>query len=82
MLAIQVHRHRSSPTIGIYGGLGLAAADRPRQKNARIGDRFWATGKRCMPIVYPKVDDLRNHTLSPSWWRADLPLLFVDDAIA
>jgi hypothetical protein len=28
-----------------------------------------------MPIVYPKVDDLRNRTLSPSWWRADLPWL-------
>jgi hypothetical protein len=31
MLAIEVHRHRSSPTLdrhGIYGGLDLAAADR------------------------------------------------------
>jgi hypothetical protein len=43
MLAIEVHRHCSSPTLdrhGIYGGLGLAAADRTHQQSARIGDLF------------------------------------------
>jgi hypothetical protein len=52
MLAIDVHRHRSSPTLdrhGIYGWLDLAAADRAPPAERELAVYSWVASKGCMP---------------------------------
>jgi hypothetical protein len=58
MLAIEVHRHRSSPTLdrhGIHGWLDLAAADQPHQQNANWRSIPGLRANVGCPLGYTKL---------------------------
>jgi hypothetical protein len=58
MLAIEVHRHRSSPTLdghGIYGWLDLAAADRAPPAERELAVYSWVASEGWMPARLHKA---------------------------
>jgi hypothetical protein len=75
MLAIEVHRHRSSPTLdrhGIYGGLDLAAADRPHQQNANWRSIPGLRATVGCPLGYTKLLFATTPAGGRHGWTADL----------
>jgi hypothetical protein len=73
MLAIEVHRHRSSPTLdrhGVYGGLDLAAADRAHQQTAKW--RFiLGTSNRYIFARYTKLPLRDDRSDRQDGWKMD-----------
>jgi hypothetical protein len=70
LLAIEVHRHRSLPTLdrhGIYGWLDLAAADRAPPAERELAVDSWVASKRWTPAWLHKAARSRRPQRSPRW---------------